>query len=250
MFLLVAYIRHVRKTCKVTHPSHLNRWFRGSGQTGTSGGCPTFFDMNNKQSLRKKIREQRRSLTTRQRDHLSKQMCARVARLTNIFINKRIAIYWPFDGEINPLPLIHKCRNQPVKFYLPNLPHFKWQPMHFCRFTTKSKFENNKFGIPEIICAKKCSITAKELDIVLMPLVGFDSQGNRLGMGGGFYDRTFSYLANRKSLHKPKLIGLAYEFQHIDKLKREPWDIPLTAVITEKSVYNLKRHPHIEHHSL
>ena len=181
---------------------------------------------------------------------MSKQLCARIARLTNIFINKKIAIYWPFDGEISPLPLVHKCRNQPVKFFLPSLPHFKWQPMHFCRFTSKSKLENNRFGIPEVIFSRKNSLTAKELDVVLMPLVGFDSKGNRLGMGGGFYDRTFSYLAQRRSMHKPKLIGLAYEFQHIDSLESEPWDIPLTAVVTEKTVYSFKQHPHIEHHAL
>lgn len=206
--------------------------------------------MNNKESQRKLLRSKRRLLTAKQRDHFSKQLCARIAKITNIFINKKIAIYWPFDGEISPLPLIHKCRNQPVKFYLPNLPHMKSQPMHFSLLTAKSRFKINRFKIPEVTSSLKNSITAKELDVVLMPLVGFDSTGNRLGMGGGFYDKTFNYLFQRKALHKPKLIGLAYEFQHLEKINSDHWDIPLTAVVTEKDIYSFKKQYHIEHHSL
>lgn len=206
--------------------------------------------MNNKDSQRKFLRSKRRQLTARQRDHFSKQLCARITKITNIFINKKVAIYWPFDGEINPIPLIHKCRNQPVKFYLPNLPHMKWQPMHFSCITPKSRFSFNRFEIPEIISSRKNSISAKELDVVLMPLVGFDLNGNRLGMGGGFYDRTFKYLFQRRALHKPKLIGLAYEFQRLKEINSDHWDIPLTAVVTEKDIYSFKEHRHIEHHTL
>jgi 5-formyltetrahydrofolate cyclo-ligase len=70
-----------------------------------------------------------------------------------------------------------------------------------------------------------------------MPLVAFDPSGNRLGMGGGFYDRTFSYLRNRKFWTKPLLIGIAYEFQRLDSLTPSPWDVPLQAIATEKSLH-------------
>jgi 5-formyltetrahydrofolate cyclo-ligase len=71
------------------------------------------------------------------------------------------------------------------------------------------------------------------LDLVLTPLVGFDHKGNRLGMGGGYYDRSFAFLLRRQNWKKPRLVGLAYDFQQLDKLPAKNWDVPLTAVATD-----------------
>lgn len=73
--------------------------------------------------------------------------------------------------------------------------------------------------------------------------MGFDRDGNRLGMGGGYYDTTFEFLAGRSRWHKPRLLGLAYGFQEVDALPHEPWDVPLTAIVTEAGLIRPHTHP-------
>jgi 5-formyltetrahydrofolate cyclo-ligase len=75
------------------------------------------------------------------------------------------------------------------------------------------------------------------LDLMLVPLVGFDGACNRIGMGGGFYDRTLAYLRRRRHWRRPRLIGIAHECQRVDRIDPRPWDIPLDAVVTEQGVY-------------
>ena len=73
-----------------------------------------------------------------------------------------------------------------------------------------------------------------------MPLVGFDHQGYRLGMGGGYYDATLAYMRHRRSWRKPRLVGIAYECQRVEKLPHDPWDMPLDAVVTEDGVIEFR----------
>jgi 5-formyltetrahydrofolate cyclo-ligase len=80
-------------------------------------------------------------------------------------------------------------------------------------------------------------VRAQELDLILMPLVGFDDRGNRLGMGGGFYDRSLEFLRHRQHWRKPHLLGIAYDFQRVNGLTADPWDVPLQGVITDQAVY-------------
>ena len=80
-------------------------------------------------------------------------------------------------------------------------------------------------------------VRAQDLDLILMPLVSFDDNGNRLGMGGGFYDRSLEFLRHRTRWHKPQVFGIAYDFQRINGLTPDPWDIPLQGVITDRAVY-------------
>lgn len=98
----------------------------------------------------------------------------------------------------------------------------------------------NRFGIPEPDRNAK-RLPSRLLSVVLLPLVGFDSDGNRLGMGGGFYDRTFGY-AIHSSARRPRLIGVAYECQRsADGLPRRPWDVPLDGVVTEAGLRLITR---------
>jgi len=100
-------------------------------------------------------------------------------------------------------------------------------------YLPEDKLEPDCFGILEpIYNAKKC-IAAEDLDLVIMPLTAFDFAGNRIGTGGGYYDRTFSFLKNKSGLHKPYLLGLAYSFQKIPKIESAEWDIKMNAVVTD-----------------
>ncbi len=95
----------------------------------------------------------------------------------------------------------------------------------------------NIYGIrePKLIPANRRAAWA--LDLVLLPLVAFDALGNRMGMGGGYYDRTFSFKSLRKGMTGPNLIGLAHEIQRVEKLPIESWDIPLTSIVTDSKSY-------------
>jgi len=95
----------------------------------------------------------------------------------------------------------------------------------------------NQFGIAEPMVSPRYYLRADALDLLLVPLVAFDVNGNRLGMGGGFYDRTLAYLKRRQHWCRPYLLGIAHDFQRVESLKRADWDIPLQAILTNKSFY-------------
>ena len=107
----------------------------------------------------------------------------------------------------------------------------------FAPYRPDSSLQLNRFNIPEPQVRPSEWRSASQLDLLLLPLVAFDAQGNRVGMGGGFYDRTLAYLQHRRHWRKPVLIGLAHEVQKTDGLTTQSWDIPLDTIITESSRY-------------
>lgn len=94
----------------------------------------------------------------------------------------------------------------------------------------------NHFGIPEPRARPGSRARLLSLDLVLMPLVAFDGSGARLGMGGGFYDRTFSYLRHRNHWRRPRLIGVAFEFQRVESVPVQTWDVHLDGIMTEQGL--------------
>ncbi len=109
--------------------------------------------------------------------------------------------------------------------------------LRFVRWTTSETMHPNRFGIPEPTRRGRHIRPARHLDLILVPLVGFDSACNRIGMGGGYYDRTLAYLKARRFWRRPRLIGVAHECQRIETIETRPWDVPLDAVVTERRVY-------------
>ena len=103
-------------------------------------------------------------------------------------------------------------------------------------YAADSTLQRDYFGIPEPIVRPRYQLRARDLDCVLLPLVAFDAQGFRLGMGGGYYDSSFAFLGQPPQRSKPRLIGLAYGFQYIQQLPRDPWDITLDGVVTEQGL--------------
>ena len=149
---------------------------------------------------------------------------------------KRIAFYYATDGEMDPSPLIERAMKAGKRCYLPVLRQRPASALWFSLYETGSSLRPNRFGIPEP--NKRRRITPPwGLDLIMLPLVAFDIKGTRLGMGGGYYDRTLSFRLKRSHWKGPKLIGLAHELQRIDSLPRNPWDIPLDGVITEQHFY-------------
>ncbi|MDX1693673.1 MAG: 5-formyltetrahydrofolate cyclo-ligase, partial [Ketobacteraceae bacterium] len=151
--------------------------------------------------------------------------------------SQRIAVYFSNDGEINLEPLIAAAWEMGKTLYLPVLHPFKGGELVFMEYQPGHPMAKNRFGIPEPISHRDTRCPVWLLDLILTPLVGFDEAGNRMGMGGGFYDRTFAFLKDGSKPRRPTLLGLAHECQKVDSITTEAWDIPMDGIVTDKSTY-------------
>lgn len=192
---------------------------------------------NTRESIRSRIKQQRRHLDRRSQESAAEQ-ASQLIRRQGFFLNSQhIAAYLPMHGELSPLPLIDMARSLGKNIYLPVLMPFLTNRLWFAPWHPKTKMKTNRFGIPEPVFNGKQLIPARQLDMVITPLVAFDQHCQRMGMGGGYYDRTFSFLRFRQYWQSPKLIGLAYEFQKVNRINTQPWDVPLHAVVSQKCIY-------------
>ena len=149
--------------------------------------------------------------------------------------SRHIALYLSADGEVDLSPLINKLHTYSKKCYLPVILSRQHAIMAFAPYEKHTRMRKNCFGILEPVFQKKQLKTARQMDLVLAPLVGFDDHGNRMGMGGGFYDRALQHLKSNKTRRlKPKFIGIAHELQKVTQLQSQIWDISLNAIVTEK----------------
>jgi 5-formyltetrahydrofolate cyclo-ligase len=151
--------------------------------------------------------------------------------------SKHIAFYLANDGEIDLQPLIQQAWAMGKQCYLPVLCPAFHKRLWFAPYQAETPMQRNIFGILEPRLPWRDMRPIFSLDLILTPLVAFDLQGNRLGMGGGFYDRSLAYLQQRRYWRKPRLVGTAYEFQQVAQLPKAVWDVPLHGVITEQCSY-------------
>jgi len=192
--------------------------------------------MTSAASIRKKIRRRRQALDQHYCHQSAIAACKLLTRLPRFRIARNIAMYIPADGELDPLPVLQLAANMGKKCYLPVL-HPMQQKLWFAPWQAGEPLGTNRFGIPEPKLLHGDMTPPWALDLVLTPLVAFDRHGTRLGMGGGYYDRSFAYMKRRQYFRKPILIGYGYEFQHLKKLSRNQWDIPIHMAITEQQIY-------------
>ncbi|MHB8258225.1 MAG: 5-formyltetrahydrofolate cyclo-ligase [Acidiferrobacterales bacterium] len=190
-----------------------------------------------KTEQRQRLRTLRKALRPVQQARAAANLAGRVAASPMFRSARRVACYIPNDGEIDPRPLMQRMWRMRKLCYLPVLSHLFYDRLWFAPVTPSSTFSPNRYGIPEPVTAPRTWVRAQELDLILVPLVGFDLKGNRLGMGGGFYDRSLEFLRNRRSWNRPKLLGLAHDFQRLDALVPSPWDVPLQGIATDCALY-------------
>jgi len=195
-------------------------------------------DQTSRNTLRRALRARRNSLTGSDQAVAARKLAARVAGSRLFRVSRRVALYLPNDGEIDPGPLLDRARSMKKVFYLPVLSHIRHDRLWFAPYASDGALMLNRFGIPEPVVPARHWVRAQDLDLILMPLVAFDARGNRLGMGGGFYDRSLAFLRHRQLWRKPHLIGLAHDFQRVERLDASAWDVPLQAVVTDQGVYN------------
>ncbi|MCQ4278370.1 5-formyltetrahydrofolate cyclo-ligase [Pseudomonas stutzeri] len=188
-------------------------------------------------ALRRQLRQARRQLSPTQQRLAARELYRQLAQHPAFRRARHIAFYLPNDGEIDPRPLMLEAQRRGKATYLPVLNAWPRTRMVFQRIMPNERLRPNRFGIAEPAFRPNRQRRIWTLDLILMPLVGFDEHGGRLGMGGGFYDRSLAYRGRRKNGHKPTLLGLAHECQKVDRLPLEPWDVSLQATVTDQSWY-------------
>lgn len=185
-----------------------------------------------KEQLRITLRQRRRALLPAAQSRAAHNIAQLAIALPQWAQAKHIALYHATGGEVGTQGIAQLARAQGKHTYLPVIGDNK--NMVFARWLADEPLQPNTLGILEPIPgAETCS--AEKLDIVFVPLLGWDKHGGRLGMGAGYYDRAFA------GIEGPTLIGLAHQIQEVDKIPADPWDIPLDLILTDKNMHHRKR---------
>jgi 5-formyltetrahydrofolate cyclo-ligase len=178
----------------------------------------------------------RNLLKARRGEKSSAERQAAAANAALLFTNsdifqqsQQIACYYPFSDEFDCLSIIQEIWRAKKNCYLPVLSLTDSGYLNFVLYNPETMLKPNRYQIPEPV--HQDSIVIEKLDLVLVPLLGFDLQGNRLGMGAGYYDRTF-----QTKTAKPFLLGVAYEEQCVSHVPHDSWDVTLNGVITQKRI--------------
>ena len=193
-------------------------------------------------ALRKAMRLQRGRLSASEQRAAADALCHHIVETELYQSCQHLAVYWAVNGEISVQPLIEDAWKQGKNCYLPLINEAQ---MVFVQYAENTAMAMNRFNIPEPVDQHN-TIDAAALDVVITPLVAFDKSGNRLGMGGGFYDRTFSFINGNSNLGedcfhtpsvaKPKLMGVGHACQQVDELQAESWDVPLHVIVTNEGL--------------
>ena len=193
-----------------------------------------------KNRIRTEMRERRRRLTLEERSVASNALAKNLLQLMGFKRVGRIGAYMANDGEIDPLPALLDCLQRGYKCFLPVLLPGQRPSVRFANFSNTSKFRLNQYGILEPDLYQQHCLNAIQLEWILLPLVAFDMAGNRLGMGGGYYDSSLALIPHRKNWQRPRLIGLAYEFQRVDQIVVDEWDVQMHSILTDKKLYTVE----------
>lgn len=193
--------------------------------------------MHDKHALRRRLRARRNRLSPRQQRLASRRAARHLERLLPFARARRIAAYVARNGELDPQPALRRAERAGKACYLPVLAPFGHNRLWFRRWRPGQRMPANRYGIPEPTRAA-ARLPSTRLDVVLVPLVGFDLQGTRLGMGGGYYDRTFAFKL-RHPRTRPLLIGYAHHCQLAERLPRTDHDVALTWIVTDRGVHRV-----------
>lgn len=186
-----------------------------------------------RQQIRQQIRQRRRALTPEQQTQFALQAADRMMAYTPVLLAHTVAVFLSFDGELDMRALIDQLWRAGKRVYLPVLHPFSPGNLLFLHYHPSSDLVVNRLKIREPKLDVRDVLPLSRLDVLVTPLVAFDAAGQRLGMGGGFYDRT---LQNWRQ-HRLQPVGYAHDCQQVDALPTEQWDIPLPAVITPSKTW-------------
>ncbi len=189
--------------------------------------------------IRSQIREIRRGISLQASLDAGKLLRDQVCQNTAYQQAKNVACFLSFDGEISTQPLVEQILIDKKCCYLPKIKPLKPNRLWFMPYRAKQVLVKNKLGIDEVDLNVNHAVRISQLDIIFSPLVAFDISGNRLGMGGGYYDATLAYLRNQPV--KPLFYGLAYAQQQVEHVPAQPWDYPLDGIFTQKQFISFNK---------
>lgn len=190
-------------------------------------------NLTTRQHIRSHIRQQRRAISAEQQAIFAAQAASRMMAHSPVIEAQTVALFLSFDGELDTRPLIQRLWHAGKHVYLPVLHPFSPGNLLFLHYLPESDMVMNRFNIPEPRLDVRCVLPLDQLDVLVTPLVAFDNDGQRLGMGGGFYDRTLQHW-QQHDLHP---VGYAHDCQRVARLPVEKWDIPLPAVMTPSKTW-------------
>lgn len=180
--------------------------------------------------LRAELNARRRAVSAAGRGAAAERAALHADRALRLAAAQRIAVYAALAAEIDSAPLIALALRRGCRIFLPRIDRRRRsRGMRFVELG--GTLRENRLGIGEP--AGSATIGARWLDLVFLPLVGFDRRGLRLGTGGGFYDRAFAFRQLRRVWHKPLLVGFGYAFQQVERLDAAPHDVLMDAVVTD-----------------
>ncbi|MFC4821029.1 5-formyltetrahydrofolate cyclo-ligase [Dokdonella ginsengisoli] len=188
-------------------------------------------------ALRKELRSQREALSASERIAAANGLVAQLERIPEFLTDRRVAGYWAIGGELPLLGVMPGLRARDQIYHLPvagadrRLRFAPWRP--------GVEIVPNRYGIPEPVAVEADLLSPSQIDVVLLPLLGFDRRGHRLGFGGGYYDRSFEFLRERSDVGKPVLVGVGYAMQEVEAIDAMPWDVSLDYVATERELVDL-----------
>ncbi len=188
--------------------------------------------------LRAELRAKRQALGATERMTAATGVAASLEQLPEFLTDPRIAGYWAIDGELPLHSVVASLQRRGQRYYLPRLAGPRL--LRFAPWHPGVAFEPNRYGIPEPACAEGDLVEPSALDVVLVPLLGFDRRGHRLGYGGGYYDTSFAFLRERTEVAQPVYVGIGYAAQELDVIEASPWDVALDYVATENELIDCR----------
>ena len=183
--------------------------------------------------LRQRNRRLRAALQPEELKKAAADLARRIFDLPEFAAASRVAAYAAVNGEVSLDPVIDRALDDGKKVYLPNLDR---KSLRFSPYFHGQKMRVNRFRLLEPDVGDDEMLAPGELDLVLAPLVVFDASRNRIGMGGGYYDRSFAFRRD-PARGTPVLVGVAHELQKVDRIDPEDWDVRLDKVVTDRALY-------------
>ena len=199
-----------------------------------------------RRELRQRLTEQRKALTPQQRIAAAQGLRRSLEQLPEYHTDARVAGYWAVNGELALNLVIPPLLARGQQFLLPLLE--SGHQLRFAPWQAGEAVEPNRHGIPEPVRVER-PLAPFQLDLVLVPLVAFDRRGQRLGYGGGYYDRSFAFLNEQARPTEPLLVGIGYDFQEVQAIEPARWDVPLDFVATDRELIDCHAERESETHA-
>ncbi len=193
-----------------------------------------------RRELRQSLAERRRALAPVERIAAAQGLRRSLEQLPEYLTDTRVAGYWATHGELPLNLVIPPLATRGQQFLLPMIG--KGRRLRFAPWQSGEAVQPNRYGIPEPVAPREL-LEPFQLDLVLVPLLGFDRRGHRLGYGGGYYDRSFAFLNEQVRPTEPLLVGIAYDFQQLDIVNDEPWDVALDFIATDRELIDCHLEP-------